>query len=316
MEKKSISAKFAFFYLLSLASLISMALAVGNIIFQIINKNIVDILNEFSSSYSSSTLRFAIASILVSAPIYYLSTITINKSLKKGELKEDSEIRRWLTYLIMFASFMVLSGWFIGVVFNFLGGELSLKFGLKALTAIGIAAAIFSYYFYDIRRHDIEEKKDKVVLSYFYSTLLIVVVALISAFIFVESPTEARERRIDNEILSRLDNINMGLEQYYLENSGLPETLDEMLQESSFIKSDKIKDPRKNEVFQYEVIEDREYKICANFSLSNEGSDSDYSYAYLNERWPHPLGEYCFTKNVENLKRLNLEGVSPKEIIQ
>ncbi len=315
MEKQTSSAKFAFFYLLSLVSLIAMALAVGNIIFQIINKNVVDILNEFRATYSSSALRFAIASIIVSAPVYYVSVAAINKNLKRGDLKTDSGIRRWLTYLIMLISFLVLSGWFIGLLFNFLGGELSLKFGLKALTAIGIAASIFSYYFYDIKRQDVEGKKDKVVYAYFYTTLFLVGITLISAFIFVESPKEARERKIDNEILSRLDNINMGLEQYHKRNNKLPETLKEMLEDDFFIRQEKIVNPRTNETFKYEILENRKYKICANFYLSNEDIDADRSYSYLGERWSHPAGEYCFSKSVSSFPEKFEAGLIPEKIL-
>ncbi len=81
MEIESNSPKYAFFYLLSLVSLGFMAVSVGMIIFQIINKNIPDLLASAAVCYEAEALRFAIASIVISAPIYYISSFQINKSL-------------------------------------------------------------------------------------------------------------------------------------------------------------------------------------------------------------------------------------------
>ena len=153
--EKNNAAKYAFFYMLSLVALIFMALSAGIIVFQIINKNIVDALENFRGSYNSGALKFAISAIIIAAPIYYLTAFQINKNLFSGKLSKDSGIRKWLTYFILLVSTIVMLGFLVAVVYNFLDGELTTKFILKALTAIIIAAAIFTYYFYDIRRENV-----------------------------------------------------------------------------------------------------------------------------------------------------------------
>jgi len=301
-------AKFAFFYLLSLISLISLAMATGSIIFQIINKYVVDVLNELRGTYSSSSLRFSISSIIISAPIFYYVSHLINKSLHSGELEKDSQIRKWLSYLILLISFIVMSGWFVGIIFNFLDGELTLKFILKAITAVAIAGTVFSYYFYDLKRKEVLGKKDRVVLIYSSVTALVVLVTLVSAFIFVESPKDARLRKIDNETLLRLSNVDNSISEYYRLNNQIPAELRELLNESNtLVKEKNLYSPGSNEFFAYSVIEDTKYRICANFYLSNKDTDDDYRYSYLKQEWLHDAGEQCFERRVDDISALMKE---------
>ena len=81
------AAKYAFFYVLSLVALVFMSVSVGIIFFQIINKEIVDLINEYSGNYSDGAMKFAISAIIISAPIYYFTSKQIYKNLRQGKLK-------------------------------------------------------------------------------------------------------------------------------------------------------------------------------------------------------------------------------------
>ena len=67
-----------------------------------------------------------------------------------------SAVRRWLTYLTLFVAAAVLVGDMIALVYNLLGGELTLRFVLKVLVAAVIAGTIFGYYLMDLRREEKE----------------------------------------------------------------------------------------------------------------------------------------------------------------
>jgi len=162
-KQENNTAKFAFYYMLSLIALIFAALSAGMIIFQIINKNIVDVIVQRASDFSPHQLKFAISALIISAPIFYATTWQIYKNLFSGVFDKDSGVRRWLTYLVILVSSVVMLGWLIAIVNNFLDGELTVKFILKAATAIGIAAAIFTFYYYDIKRDKIAGKRDKII---------------------------------------------------------------------------------------------------------------------------------------------------------
>lgn len=172
LEKSSGSqnAKFAFFYMLSLVALIFMAVATGTIIFQIINKKFIDVLS-YMGGFNEGAMKFAISAIIIAAPIYFITSWFINKNLTVGKLNKDSGVRKWLTYFILFVAAVVMISWLIATINSFLNGDLTAKFILKTLTAIFIAAAIFSYYLYDIRRAEIKPK-DLTVIIYFSAHLL------------------------------------------------------------------------------------------------------------------------------------------------
>ena len=53
------AAKYAFFYVLSLVALVFMTVSVGIIVFQIINKEIIDLINQYSGRYSDEAMKFA-----------------------------------------------------------------------------------------------------------------------------------------------------------------------------------------------------------------------------------------------------------------
>lgn len=209
------SPKFAFFYALSLFALAFMAVSTGIIIFQIINKNIVDVLASYGTCYSSDALKFAISAIIISTPIYYTLAWQISKGLFTGVLDKDAPERKKLTYAILFIAAIIIIGYLIGIVYNFLDGELTTKFILKALTALIISGGVLSYYIYDIKRKEVAGKKDKVVQIYFLASLAIVVITLISGFVFVELPSDTRARRQDETLLNEINTVNSAVEEFY-----------------------------------------------------------------------------------------------------
>lgn len=293
------SAKYAFFYLLSLVALVFVSISVGMIVFQIINKEIVDIINEYSGRYSDGQMKFAISAIIVSAPIYYLTSRQIYRSLYKGNLDKDAGVRRWLTYLILLVTVVVMLGWLIATINGFLEGEVTTKFILKALTAVAISGTIFSFYLYDIKREKVEGHKDKVLNIFTYGSLLVVLVVFVAAWFFVESPQNTRLKKIDDEIVSDLNNINYEVRDYYTLNEELPE----QLSQTNLVKKSYM-NPATGEHYEYEVVADDEYKICAEFLTSNmEDVEEEPYYGYREPHgvYRHDKGYECFSQKVTAL---------------
>lgn len=295
-KSSSNSAKYTFLYLLSLFSLISVTLSIGNIIFQLINKHVVDIIHTYSGNYSSSAVKFAISSLIIATPIYYLCVGQINKNLSTGELSRTSQIRRWLTYFILLVSSFVAIGWLIAIIYSFLDGDLTLKFGLKTLASLSIAGIVGGYYFYDIKRSKIDDKNE-IIKYYFYSTLAIIVITFFAGLFFVESPKETRQRKLDNLILEKFSKIDGALNNYYIDKEKLPKTLEELASDVTYLVDDDIRYVENNNIIEYKVIEDKKYSLCANFYFSNINV-KDRDYDYFGEFWPHNAGNECLTKNV------------------
>lgn len=305
MSTQNNAAKFAFFYLLSLVALIFMALSSGMVIFQVINKFITDVIN--AGRYSDEALKFAISAIIVSTPIYYITMRQIHKNLLSGGLNEESGIRKWLTYLILLIASVVMIGWFIATVNSFFNGELTTKFILKSITAIGIAAVIFGFYFYDIKRENIVGKKDNVIRIYFYASLAAVIAVFITALFVVESPTETRNRRQDEAVLSNFSQIDNAINSYYAEKNSLPENTGVLVEEYTFITEETIKNPATDEMFGYNIKATTTYELCTTFLTSNKEKD-DRDFVFDNNLWPHDEGYQCLEQKIRDNR---IDGIKP-----
>lgn len=291
------SPKFAFYYMLSLAALITLAFSAGAIIFQIINKNITDVLNQFRGSYSPDALKFAISALVIAAPIFFLTSRQIMKNLFTGELAADAGVRKWLTYFIIFVSSVVMLGWLIATINNFLEGELTLKFALKALTSIGIAAAAFSFYYYDIRRAETAGRRDRVVRIYFYASLVFVIAVFAASLFFVESPAETRSRIIDSNVIANFSNIEGAVNNYYRVYGRLPENLDVLRENFSYITNETVSNPATGEDIEYNAVGEKMFALCATFTTSNKDLEKN-DYRFYNERWLHDAGYQCLRQTV------------------
>lgn len=299
MDTQNNAAKYAFFYMLSLVALIFMALSSGMIIFQIINKNIIDIIDQYRGRYSPELLKFAISALIISAPIYYITVRQIFKSLASGALEKNSGIRKWLTYFILFISSVVMLGWLIGTINSFLGGDLTSKFILKSITSIGIAAIIFTFYFYDIRREEVDNKKNNIIRIYLYGSIALVMAVFVASLFFVESPRETRDRKYDNAVLEKFERIDGAINTYYYDNSKLPENLEILIGEFTYIRSEDLNNPVNKESFGYRIVDDNTYELCSIFRTSNKNDDI-IRYNIYKDRWPHDIGEQCLSQKVRD----------------
>lgn len=290
------NAKFAFWYMLSLVALIFMALSTGQVIFQIINKTIADFSNGYAHSFDSGILKFAISSLIISIPLYFIIARQIEKSLESKDLDKDAGVRRWLTYFILFVSAVVILVWLIVTINSFLGGELTSKFLLKTLTVVVISGLVFSYYLYDIRRED-TKKGNNVIKAYLIISLVLTVGSLIAAFFIVESPAQARARRHDLEVLNNFTQIDSTVTNYYIEKNKLPASLADLEGQVPYINAAALKDPNTGTMYEYKVVSDNEYQLCANFETDNTSSGDTQDYAYT-DRWPHAAGNQCLKQKV------------------
>jgi len=290
------AAKFAFLYMISLVALGFVAYSVGAIIFQIINKYISDPVNTYRAFYTcldSGALRFAIASIIVSTPIYFITTRIINKELFMGNLDKESQIRKWLTFLIMFVSSVVIIGWLIAVIYQFLDGEITIKFILKALTVLAVSGTVLSYYWYDIKREITFGEKNKTIRAYAWISLIVIFASLIVGIFFVESPQKMRDKKYDKATIGLLNQMESAVETHYRNKETIPENIEELLASSTAISSVEV------ENITFQKTSDTNYELCATFKTSNKNSEECYG-SWLDEEWQHDAGHQCIEKIIND----------------
>jgi hypothetical protein len=294
MENQN-SPKLAFYYSLALVTLVIGSISFGTMIFEFINKFFPLVQNNYY--VETSGLKFAISGVIISFPIFYFIKGLIYKGIEKGEFAINSSARKWLTYFMIFVSAVVMIGSLIGLFNNFLDGESTFNFVLKAITVLIISSTIFSFYFYDIKSREMNKKLN---MMYFVISAIIVCIALVSSFFIIESPAEARAKKLDQKILSNFEAVKRGLEQYYADNAKLPSSLDDLKSQNySYIDPAEFVEESTGKYYTYESVDAMRYKLCANFNSSNISNADNTNYYSIN--WKHDKGYQCITRRIESI---------------
>lgn len=128
------------------------------VVFQIINLNIPDLLDQGFSDPAShlNTIRFALSSLVVFFPVYLGAMSFLHAEYKKAPFKRNLWIRRWLIYFTLFAAALIIMGDVVALVNNLLSGELKMRFFLKVVSILFVAGSIFYFYFIDIKKYKTE----------------------------------------------------------------------------------------------------------------------------------------------------------------
>jgi hypothetical protein len=152
--RPSLSAAEAFEYLLMFTTLYISAYHLGSLFFDFINKAFPDPAARFETPWTMDSMRWSTASLVIAFPIFLLISRHIHSAISRDPVKRLSPVRRWLTYLTLFIAASILIGDLTTLVYNVLGGELTIRFALKVVTVGAIAGTIFGYYLRDVRQED------------------------------------------------------------------------------------------------------------------------------------------------------------------
>lgn len=150
------SPKDVFLHLLAIVTLYTSAISFLVLIFQYVNVLLPDPISpdgfyHLSSAYSR--IRWSISSLIVVFPVYILTTWYLNKSYAAVPSKSNLRIRKWLIYFTLFAAALIIIGDLVTLINNLLGGELTLRFILKVASVFFVAASVFTYYFWELKKY-------------------------------------------------------------------------------------------------------------------------------------------------------------------
>lgn len=151
-----LSAREAFLYLVLFTALFLSAYHLGSLLFDLINRAWPDPAMSNNWRSPDESIRWSIASILIAFPVFLFVARYLNRELIRSPIKRLSAVRRWLTYLTLFVAAGFLIGDLITLVFNTLGGELTIRFVLKVIVAGLISGTVFGHYLWDLRRDERE----------------------------------------------------------------------------------------------------------------------------------------------------------------
>src|SRR3546814_8478997 len=103
-----------------------LAFHVGSLLFDLINAAFPDAAS--TRGYFGSSMRWSTASVIIAFPVFALLARHLARETERQPIKRLSPVRRWLTYLTLFLAAVALICDVTTLVYNLLGGELSVRF--------------------------------------------------------------------------------------------------------------------------------------------------------------------------------------------
>jgi hypothetical protein len=148
-----LSARDAFFYLVIFAALYTVAINFGSLLFALIDRLIPDpaLDRQVPPEYLAEAIRWPVSALIVATPLLLWVSSVVGRELRRDPAKRGSKVRRWLTYLTLFIAAGVMAGDLMALVYNLLGGEVTVRFFLKATVVAVVSGTVFGYYRYDLK---------------------------------------------------------------------------------------------------------------------------------------------------------------------
>lgn len=290
-------------FAIQLGSLITLYLSVTALLmllFGIINLSFPDALDTYANESTRETMRIAIAMIIVFYPTYVILTRISNQSRRSEEGGEYTVLAKWLVYISLLIGGAALLGDLVTIIIYFLNGEITTRFILKAVAFFVVVGAAFSYYVLDAKGYF--KKNEKQSIQAGMAVTAVVLVSLVYGFMNIETPTQVREMRLDDQQLTDLQNIQWQIEEYYRLEETLPESLATLYGELPIPQA-----PEDRAAYIYEVTDDTHYELCATFAQPSS-EDSELIRAVpigvekVNYTWTHTAGEHCFKRVVSTIE--------------
>ena len=286
-------AREAFLYLVSFIALYVSAISFGFLVFGLIDHTFHDPLT-YRDRFPSTGEATSIASVIVAFPLYLFLMKRLASEMAAEPEKRRSLVRRWLTYLTLVIAAGFILGDVIALLANLLTGDLAFLFLLKGLAILVVTACIFGFYLWDMRRSEtlaVSANATNALRAFLGIVVLLVVACLAYSMFLLGTPGEQRSLRFDEQRISDLKNISRNVDLYWETNQNLPESFDDMSGPRYSIFS--IHDPESEEEYEYRVIEEVAYELCAIFTTDSAEIRSP-DLRFSEEAWAHGIGRTCF----------------------
>lgn len=267
------------------------------LIFGIINilyPDAVDSYWQIEQAQSSIRLGFAIT--IVFFPTYLVLTRLVNKHRRTESSGAYLGLTKWLIYLSLLVGGGVLLGDLVALIMNFLEGEITIRFILKALAVLVVIGAAFAYYLLDAKSYWIQREQSSIRFG-IVSAMLITLILVVS-LLHIDTPQQVREIKLDNQQVGDLQDMQWRIEDHYRVNSELPTDI------SVLYVNTRPQAPENRSSYQYAVTGEKNYQLCANFAHPSNQLATQYTPIFeKNNNWEHQVGEWCFERTIDDTYR-------------
>jgi Domain of unknown function (DUF5671) len=152
--KPYLSAREVFVYLVLFTALYVTTVSLGALVFELIDWLLPDPMQHAYAVSLGESIRWNISTLIISFPLFIFMFRSVTRSIAVDPATRGSRSRKWLTYLTLFVAGVSLVGDMVALVYNALGGELTLRFVLKVATVWIIAGGVFTYFLSDMRKEE------------------------------------------------------------------------------------------------------------------------------------------------------------------
>lgn len=301
--KVKTSAKDVFLNLGAIVALYTLVVSLINLLFTAINSAYPQITNGYNYNGSGS-ISWPVATLIIFFPIFMVLMWLLEREYTVNPEKQSVGIHRWLSYITLFISGLLIAGDLITVLYFFIDGqELTTGFLMKIVVLLVIAVGIFSYYLVDIRGKLTSHNRR----IYRIIALVVVLASIVWGFSVLGSPRTQRLYKYDEEKVTALQNINSEINSYYSDKGALPTDLHELESGNYYIQPI---DSQTNNPYEYENTGKTTYNICAVFNKASM-SDESKTYNYGGTSWVHDAGHFCFKESVNEFTNPNIINAKP-----
>lgn len=322
--KSKFNVGFFFLCLGVLVTLITSVVSFLNLVFETLDKRFPDVLNSNYqygySTYEYEGIRMALATLIIFFPVFLLVSYFWKKFARRGIGSIDEIVRKWVIYIILFLSSLIIVGDLVTLVKYFISGEITYRFILKVITVLVVAGLVGFYYVFLLREK--EGSKYRTGMIFGSVGIILVIVAISYSFIIIGSPMKQRLLRLDDRRMGDLQNIQYQVINYWQQKEKLPKDLKELSNPLSGYSLPVPPEFEKGEKYEYTVKGPLTFELCATFALPmprgwreygggygggfpmiSYERDTSISYPYpgagSNESWDHQAGRTCFTRTID-----------------
>lgn len=288
-----------FLHLLAIVTLYWSAVSFVTLMWQYINYFFPDVLNNYNYFGFTGPIRFAVASLIIVFPIFVAVSWCLNKIYRREAVVRESKIRKWLIYLTLFITSITIIIDLVTIINTLLGGEITIRFILKAVSILAVAIVVFGYYLDDVRK----ETPAKSGKYFAWISGIVILASIIGAFFIVGTPNTARLMQFDSQKITDLQNIQYQVVNYYQRTGVLPPMLGNLTDNISGY-SIPI-DPQTKASYEYFTVMDTaipSFDLCANFNKQNSREIIPIAYPIgtgMSQNWQHETGRTCFTRTID-----------------
>lgn len=307
-DPKKLGPRDVFSHFFAIISLYFWAVNFGVILFLLLNLYLPDALADGYASRDGilTSIRWAVSMLVIVFPVYVGVSSFLEKELTRQPEKRNLRSRKWLIYLTLFLSALVIIGDLVTLVYSFLQGELTTRFVLKILVVSLIAGGIFRYYTWSLKENlDVATLNQKKIFG--CGAIVLVAATIIGGFYTAGLPKSQRAKLFDERRVNDLQGVQIQILYFWQQKSKLPDTLDQL--KDSLSGYQPPVDPETASPYLYEKTGDLKFKLCADFKTSGLGdmdkSSQRFSVPYPAPladsfgNWQHSVGRVCFDRVID-----------------